>query len=122
MKQYIYSIDEFEFYLSDGSNVYAHQIELGDVWDLEIFPPNQSKESFEAGQYSGYIKFFEQPKEVVSFSQPVFKEWSIDEYPDTWNNEIIEEFKKELREQLGRVELRDILEGNKCLTGLEGVN
>ena len=101
MKQYIFSKDQFEFYMENGSTVQAWQVELGKVWTLEIFPPNQSTESFEACQYDGGITMSTNGTE---------DEWYIKEYPETWTAKDEEEFKAEMENQLSMVNLRDILE------------
>ena len=74
MKSYTYNKDNFEFYTSDGSCVSADQIEDGNIWAVEIFPPKQSKESFEKAQYSGAINMNT-------------KDFNIPEYPENWTHE-----------------------------------
>lgn len=74
MKSYKYNKDNFEFYTSDGSCVSADQIEDGNIWAVEIFPPNQSEESFEKAQYSGAINMNT-------------KDFNISEYPENWTYE-----------------------------------
>ena len=101
MKTYTFNKDQFEFYMEDGSTVQAWQVELGRVWTLEIFPPNQSTESFESCQYDGGIKMSTNGTE---------DEWYVKEYPETWTEKDEEEFKAEMKNQLSMVELRDILE------------
>ena len=103
MRKYIYNKDQFEFYTSDGSCVQAWQVESGNVWTLEIFPPNQTTESFESCQYSGGITFAPEGNEGED-------EWYMKEYPETWTAKDEEEFKAEMQNQLDMVELRDTLE------------
>ena len=86
MKTYKYNKDQFEFYMPDDSTVQAWQVEDSNVWTLEIFPPNQSKESFESCQYDGGIT--------------IGKEWYIREYPETWTNSDKELFRKYVREEI----------------------
>ena len=101
MKQYIFNKDQFEFYTSNGSCVQAWQVEQGKVWTLEVFPPNQTTESFESCQYNGSIEMS---------TNGTKSDWCIKEYPETWTSEDKEEYKTEMQNQLGMVELRDILE------------
>lgn len=74
MKNYTYNKDNFEFYTSDGSCVSADQIEYSNIWAVEIFPPEQSEESFEKAQYSGAINMNT-------------KDFNISEYPENWTYE-----------------------------------
>lgn len=95
MKRYKYNKDNIEFYLSDGSNVSAWQIEDGSVWSIEVFPQNQSSESFESGQYGGglYLNDLTKP------------DWNIKEYPEHWDDKLHNEFKEELLEAVKGINL-----------------
>ena len=96
MKKYIYNKDTFEFYTSDGSTVQAWQVENGNTWTLEIFPPNQTIESFEACQYSGGVTMSTVDMENT---------WYIREYPTEWTNKLYKEFCELLAEQLSDMKL-----------------
>lgn len=53
MSKIKYNKDFFEFYMSDDSNVQAWQVEETNHWTLEIFPPNQTSESFNKAEFDG---------------------------------------------------------------------
>ena len=96
---------EFEFYTSDDSCVQAYQIEGSDVWFLEIFPPNQTQESFEACEFSGSIKFYKEPIQFLPFSKPENHQWSIERYPAEWDEKLYQEFCDSLEEELNRIQI-----------------
>ena len=105
-KQYTYNKDMFEFYLSDGSCVQGWQVENGNVWTLEIFPPNQSTESFESCEYNGALVFFDVPKEPVTLGgKPETNDWYYKEYPDTWTDRVHEKLIEQMEAEINEIKL-----------------
>lgn len=99
MKSYNYNKDMFEFYLSDDTNVQAWQVENGEVWTLELFPANQSEESFERGQYDGVLTFHHTEDGKVVY------DWNIVEYPENWNDQLQEELKQGIENEINDIKL-----------------
>ena len=95
----------FEFYMSDDSVVQAYQIEGGDVWTLEIFPKDQSEESFNAGEFDGWLKFYKEPFRLMPYSEPSNHMWNIQKYPKHWTKELKEEFFDSLEEEIKDIEI-----------------
>ena len=110
-KQYTYNKDMFEFYLSDGSCVQGWQVEGGNVWTLEIFPPEQSTESFESCQYSGGLTLFEIPKEASTLGgKPETSDWYFQEYPDNWTDSMHKELIEQIEDEIKNIKLINVKE------------
>ena len=104
MFNYTFNKSEFEFYMSDGSTVQSYQIENGSVWTLEIFPKNQTRESFEKAEFIGHIVIFEKPKQIIPYCASSSFDYGIN-YPYEWNSNLKKEFYENLLCELEQVKL-----------------
>lgn len=76
-----------DLYMTDNSVIEMYQVENGEVWTLEVFPPNQTDESFNKAEFSGWLDL-------------IHKEWELEEYPSEWNSKLIDEFNQTVREAI----------------------
>lgn len=79
-----------DLYMNNNAMVDVWQVENGLAWTLEVFPENQSDESFNSGEFSGAIDM-------------VTKEWTLDKYPDDWTADDVEELKTLIKEAVSDV-------------------
>lgn len=110
MSKIKYNKDFFEFYMSDDSNVQAWQVEETNHWTLEIFPPNQSKESFEACEFDGWLEMNNEPVQVIPYTEPTYNKFDIN-YPPNWTEELRQEFVQSLQAEINDLKLLEVVNG-----------
>ena len=106
MRQTKYHQDSFEVYMSDDSNVQAWQVEETNHWTLEIFPPNQTSESFNNAEFSGWLEISQEPVETIPYSKPTYNRFDIN-FPPNWTEELKEEFLQNLQQEINEVSVVD---------------
>ena len=106
MSKIKYNKDFFEFYMSDDSNVQAWQVEETNHWTLEIFPPNQTSESFNKAEFDGWLEINQEPVETTPYSKPTYNRFDIN-FPPNWTEELKEEFLQSLQQEINEVVVVD---------------
>lgn len=76
-----------DLYMTDNSVIEMYQVENGEIWTLEVFPPNQTEESFNKAEFSGFLHLID-------------KEWSLEAYPPNWTTKQIDEFNQIVKETI----------------------